>query len=75
MKPPAMVRRVGKAIADAGICCDSDCLRQARAAIQAMREPTAAMLTAGYEKGCGGWGEGEECGPIWTSMIDAALGL
>jgi len=39
----------------------------ARAAITAMREPTPAMVKAGYERG------GSPRADIWRAMIDAAL--
>jgi len=59
----------------------------ARAAIEAMREPTEAMITAGGEKGYGHtreqaeeWAKeekfdsyAEEAVAYWRSMIDAAL--
>ena len=48
-------------------------IEDARAAIEAMREPTEAMLTAGDdccgEYGCGVWRMRE----IFTAQIDAAL--
>jgi len=44
-------------------------VKEARAALSAMREPTDAMLDAGWK----GFGEGEECEPVWQAMIDAAL--
>lgn len=40
----------------------------ARAAIQAMREPTKAMVLAGYDDG-----EPTDCAAHWRSMIDEAL--
>lgn len=40
--------------------------RQARTAIEAMREPTLAMVEASWE---------EDGADIWRSMIDAALGV
>jgi len=46
---------------------------QARAAIEAMREPTDAMIEAGWQDGMAGFGEGEECEPVWHAMIDEAL--
>ena len=45
----------------------------ARAVIAAMREPTEAMINAGWEDGNNGYGEGEEMAPIWRAMIDEAL--
>lgn len=46
---------------------------KARAAIEAMREPTEGMVDAGWKRGLLGWGEGEECEPVWKAMIDEAL--
>ena len=45
-------------------------LRDARAAIAAMREPTPAMLVAGTEFEGDGWGWLSKC---WEAMIDTAL--
>ena len=45
----------------------------ARAAIAAMREPTEEMVEAGWQEGMAGFGEGEECEPVWRATIDAAL--
>jgi hypothetical protein len=42
----------------------------ARATIAAMREPTPAMIKAGWEKLSGG---GHTLADIWRAMIDAAL--
>jgi hypothetical protein len=42
----------------------------ARAAIEAMREPTEAMIEAGQEEDLG---RTESVGMIYTAMIDAAL--
>jgi hypothetical protein len=42
----------------------------ARATILAMREPTPAMIKAGWEKLAGG---GHTLADIWLAMIDAAL--
>ena len=82
-----MVEKVAKAIADAagsdfdrlpathgpGHGLRNMYLRMARAAIEAMRETTEAMLTAGDdccgEYGCGVWRMRE----IFTAQIDAAL--
>ena len=67
-----MVERVAKAI-KRGIADDLPSADIARAAIEAMREPTEAMLHAGYD------GLGREAaqytGPedVWPRMIDAAL--
>lgn len=51
-----------------------DLLTVARAAIEAIRKPTDAMIQRGWQDGAGGWGEGEEIPDIWRAMIDAALG-
>ena len=54
----------------------------ARAAIEAMRQPTEEMCEAGYSAGTGDWGGKYDnrrelaCGrmsPGWQAMIDAAL--
>lgn len=45
----------------------------ARAFIEAMSKPTAAMIKAGWQDGNAGYGEGEEMEPIWRAMIKAAL--
>lgn len=42
----------------------------ARAAIQAMREPTEGMVSAGY--GTDDAVQGHDCAAIWRLMIDAA---
>lgn len=70
-----MVERVGKAIEaawDSG--CGFDDL--ARAAIEAMRTPTPAMLMAGRKRIAADM-LGEHCGPdtekAYQAMIDAAL--
>ena len=49
--------------------------KQARAAIEAMREPTEAMEEAGFQAGHEGDGEWEYASPAstYTAMIDAAL--
>jgi hypothetical protein len=47
-------------------------LRQARAAIEAMREPTEAMLRSGTDHDAEGGGTGNPLA-IYTAMIDAAL--
>lgn len=48
-------------------------MRQAKAAIEAMREPTEGMKIAGtLDAGCGGPDE-EYIGQVWQAMIDAAL--
>ena len=83
-----MVERVGLAICrkaceqsnDLDDPCDAacgDCAGQARAAIEAMREPTEEMLTAGGYKfeSCTS-DPGERCHTgihVWHGMIDAAL--
>lgn len=47
--------------------CVEDTRALARAAIEAMREPTEAMKDAGYEHGSRGL--------VWRAMIDTALGI
>lgn len=67
-----MVERVARAIAEArfGIGCpvDGDDRIAARAAIEAMREPTDAMVDAAYGRERTGTERGN-----WRAMIDAAL--
>lgn len=48
------------------------CLDRARAAFQALWEPTDEMIEAGWENGMAGFGEGEECRPVWQAMLEAA---
>ena len=67
-----MVKRVAEFV---GITED-----QARAAITAMREPTAEMITKGYHSitGVGGprpdsRNDEEKVRDVWPAMIDAAL--
>ncbi len=59
-----MIERVAKAICGPEDPCRLDL---ARAAIEAMREPTDAM--------CGAWDVGDtpEAKPCWQAMIDEAL--
>lgn len=58
------------------------CRRQARVAIEAMREPTQAMLDAGadhmheaidFSPEPGEGIDGYDVSPVWDAMIDAAL--
>lgn len=67
----SMVERVAKAIALANRAPDSDdwpvYVADARAAIEAMREPTDAMVDAGEGTMC------PHAGCIFSDMIDAAL--
>lgn len=76
---PEMVERVEGAILSA-MSRGGDSEAMARAAIEAMREPTEAMLKAGARRFSDCWslepGEGldeEPEQPIWQAMIDAAL--
>jgi hypothetical protein len=82
-----MIDRVAKAICGASGMRWDDMLsgardqfrRDARAAIEAMREPTEAMVKAAQEETyCHSWssrGEHIEDPEVaWTAMIDAALG-
>jgi hypothetical protein len=80
-----MVERVARAIEDANLKAsgDEDYTPLARAAIEAMREPTEAMLKAGFHKNR--WTNPKPChdhcvGRVtlsidepWRAMIDAAL--
>jgi hypothetical protein len=81
-----MIERVGQAI-HGGDCAVGlefkieDAREIARAAIEAMREPTEAMAKHGYEdashtlEGMLGYPSYEEsCANIYRAMIDAALG-
>ena len=45
----------------------------ARAAIEAMREPTDAMTAEGGDTPCGQFYPGSQAANIWRNMIDAAL--
>lgn len=48
--------------------------RNARAAIEAMREPTEAMISSAYDLDyIGGSSERASAGDHWAAMIDAAL--
>lgn len=46
-------------------------LDQADAVLAAMREPTEAMVTAGYDVGYSP--DPLPCGDVWKAMIDAAI--
>jgi hypothetical protein len=83
-----MIERVAKAILDAMDITDgldaSAADRYARAAIEAMREPTDQMCEAGYSAGTGDWGGRYDnrrelargrIEPGWHAMIDVARGL
>jgi hypothetical protein len=53
-----------------------DYRREARAAIEAMREPTETMISAGYLWAFGSPNEAEtNAERTWQAMIDDALGL
>lgn len=70
-----MIERVAQAIADEylkhfGALSMDIRSRMARAAIEAMREPTAEMWDAG-EQYCDEWSPNY----VWNAMIDAALGV
>lgn len=47
------------------------CMNAARAAIEAMREPTEGMTSP--EGTCSEWVNGAEAAALWRYMIDAAL--
>lgn len=75
-----MVERVARAIFDASDHETSDCIDMARAAIAAMREPTAAMAEAGKVPITivATIPPSDEPKPlygvqVWQAMIDAAL--
>lgn len=74
MDTPSMIERVARAIAKGEYGENVDdvwhtCIDDARAAIEAMREPTEAMLDAGY----GAEPTGAALVAPWEAMIDAAL--
>jgi hypothetical protein len=71
MMPDSMIERVARAllVADRSAITPDYYQRMARAAIEAMREPTEAMLDAGVnfrERNA-------RTEQIWQAMIDAAL--
>ena len=86
-KTPEMIKRVAKAICDAGIAWlqENDAKRQnlewadvpdeafARAAIEAMREPTEAMTEAGERSGCGVSDFRTASEVTWQAMVNEAL--
>ena len=74
-----MVERVARAILDnvptiseRGAYDPADLQRCARAAIEAMREPTQAMVRTLYESHGKLWADCESA-VVWHAMIDAAL--
>jgi len=69
-----MVERVARALSGwlHGSPSWESCFPMARAAIEAMREPTEAMVWAGRADHLTVDGE-EWSKPIWQAMIDAAL--
>ena len=70
----SMVERVGRAIANADMEDYMEFFQRydamARAAIEALREPTEAMVKSGSAIHC----QEYEAPIIWQDMIDAALG-
>jgi len=73
-----MIERVAKAIED--VRCESFgepipaiINKMARAAIEAMREPTQQMLDASYGLAGSERGDGRAEASVWSAMIDAAL--
>ncbi len=78
-----MIERVGAAVARVFSEPDPDWDKIGRAPIEAMREPTAAMLAAGKSSisvpvadNTGSIGlNAEGAGIVWRAMIDAALSL
>ena len=78
----SMIERVAEAIVEAEMGGDVSSEKVARAAIAAMREPTEAILLAGFdEANCHIWQyDGDGAGfdkdgvkPLWQAMIDEAL--
>lgn len=63
-----MMMRVARALSDADHMADGDYRKLARAAIEAMREPTEAMIASDQLP----YSPGEMIG-FWEIMIDAAL--
>jgi len=72
-----MIERVTKAIFDEMDLMDGldmpSAQRYARAAIEAMREPTEAMLKASDSIMGGGFQNSHSDAETWDAMIDAAL--
>lgn len=75
-----MIERVARAQAEVifgkGCPLDDDDYVRARAAIEAMREPTDAMVDAGFDAGddtVQGYSENADPQDTWQAMIDAAL--
>ena len=67
MRTESMIERVARALDPVAWDFGAgrvDALKQARAAIEAMREPTDGMVEAGNRMGCI---------PTYSRMIDAAL--
>jgi hypothetical protein len=78
MTEQSMIERVARAIGDwdsgrAMVLDANDCRQIARAALEALREPTEGMLLPGaetlpdYDPGC------DDAKNCWQAMIDAAL--
>lgn len=77
MSEMPMVEAVARAISGAPFSTASS-RRKARAAIRAMREPSAEMMRSGMNAEIDTWdGRGKTCAddprPIFHAMIDAAL--
>jgi len=72
MADSEMVERVAKALCKHGGDCWQMHIDDARAAIEAMREPTEAMESAGWDSydRNDGWSGPQYC---WQAMVDAAL--
>ena len=74
-----MIERVARAIRDVIPAGDDYPTDAARAAIEAMREPTEAMMGDGADAGAHAVLNGElhpesrSVGLVWAAMIDAAL--
>lgn len=74
----SMIERVAKAIITAarhGLnqMHPDDAVDYARAALEAMREPTEAMTSIILQQGYGGVDTHEHVADIWRPMIDTAL--
>jgi hypothetical protein len=73
MTDESMLERVAKAISCDGFVDDGD-RRAARAAVEAMREPTEAMCKAGAHSMDRDYGDDSiTADEMWSAMIDAIL--
>ena len=62
-----MIERVARGLCSYSEFMWQDNIPKAKAAIEAMREPTDEMVAAGFEPGC------FEVRSVYTAMINAAL--